>query len=209
MREALLIQKLWNVFLRKKMKQQMENSAQIDEAFKAIKTETGVTDVQEMVKKFLTREETYTQLLVNVKNSENKVTQLMQDNDQLKGRLHDLKVNSGTAEGEEAESGPKDQFADEDILEMKSNIAQQKKDMEHLDAKYKKIDIVYDQVRGMASKVVFKYKTLAESPDMDTDFDSKALPFWFEKIGGVTNLELKDLREKAAGGAEPNQHADD
>lgn len=144
MREALLIQKLWNVFLRKKMKQQMENSAQIDEAFKAIKTETGVTDVQEMVKRFCTREETYTNLLVNVKDSENKVSKLMLDNDHLKSRLHDLKVNSGNAEGEEGDGGAKDQFADEDILEMKATIAQQKKDMELLDEKYKKIDIVYD-----------------------------------------------------------------
>jgi hypothetical protein len=31
----------------------MRNSNVIDDAFKAIKTATGVTDVQEMVKKFL------------------------------------------------------------------------------------------------------------------------------------------------------------
>ena len=34
----------------------MKESSQINEAFKDIKTATGVTDVQEMVKKFLTRE---------------------------------------------------------------------------------------------------------------------------------------------------------
>lgn len=56
MRDNLYIQKLWNTFMRKKMEKEMRNSAQIDEAFKAIKTATGVTDVQEMVKKFLTRE---------------------------------------------------------------------------------------------------------------------------------------------------------
>lgn len=56
MRENLYIQKLWNSFMRKKMENEMRNSSQIDEAFKSIKTATGVTDVQEMVKKFLTRE---------------------------------------------------------------------------------------------------------------------------------------------------------
>ena len=56
MRENLYIQKLWNSFMRKKMEKEMRNSHSIDEAFKAIKTATGVTDVQEMVKKFLTRE---------------------------------------------------------------------------------------------------------------------------------------------------------
>lgn len=37
----------------------MKESHVIDDAFKAIKTATGVTDVQEMVRKFLTREQTY------------------------------------------------------------------------------------------------------------------------------------------------------
>jgi len=56
MRENLYIQKLWNSFMRKKMEKEMRNSSDIDEAFKAIKTATGVTDVGEMVKKFLSRE---------------------------------------------------------------------------------------------------------------------------------------------------------
>jgi septation ring formation regulator EzrA len=94
MRENLLIQKLWNVFLRKKMENEMRNSQQIDEAFKAIKTETGVTDVQEMVKKFLTREQTYSQLLFNVNDSERKIEKVQADNDMLRGKLHDLKIDS-------------------------------------------------------------------------------------------------------------------
>jgi len=53
MRESLYIQKLWNTFMRKKMDKEMKKSAKIDEAFKTIKTATGVTDVAEMVSKFL------------------------------------------------------------------------------------------------------------------------------------------------------------
>lgn len=56
MRESLYIQKLWNAFMRKKMEREMNQSQAIDEAFKAIKTATGVVDVQMMVSKFLTRE---------------------------------------------------------------------------------------------------------------------------------------------------------
>jgi ribosomal protein S7 len=59
MRESLYIQRLWNAFMRKKMEKEMKESHVIDDAFKAIKTATGVTDVQEMVRKFLTREQTY------------------------------------------------------------------------------------------------------------------------------------------------------
>lgn len=45
MRENLYIQKLWNTFMRMKMKKEMQNSEAIDEAFKQIKTATSVIDV--------------------------------------------------------------------------------------------------------------------------------------------------------------------
>jgi len=80
--------------MRKKMEKEMQNSSQIDDAFKAIKTATGVTDVQEMVKKFLTREQTYSQLLNQVSDHERHIEKLKQDNDMLRDRLHDLKIDS-------------------------------------------------------------------------------------------------------------------
>ena len=45
MRDKLFIQKLWNSFMRKKMEKEMKKSEKINEAFKDIKTATGVTDV--------------------------------------------------------------------------------------------------------------------------------------------------------------------
>ena len=65
-RQNLYIQRLWNVYLRKRMVKEMENSKQINDAFQAIKTATQVTDVQEMVRKFLTKEQTYGSLLKTV-----------------------------------------------------------------------------------------------------------------------------------------------
>ncbi len=39
-RQNLYTQKLWNAYMRKRMEKEMRNSAQIDEAFKNIKTAT-------------------------------------------------------------------------------------------------------------------------------------------------------------------------
>lgn len=63
MRNYLYINKLWNNFMKKKMHKEMESSRQIDDAFKQIKMQTGVTDVQAMVRRFQTRESMYTTLL--------------------------------------------------------------------------------------------------------------------------------------------------
>jgi len=79
--------------MRKKMEKEMRNSNDIDEAYKAIKTATGVTDVGEMVKKFLAREQTYSSLLTNVSESERKTEQLKKANDELRSRLQELKID--------------------------------------------------------------------------------------------------------------------
>jgi len=110
--------------MRKKMESEMRKSSEIDEAFKAIKTATGVTDVQEMVKKFLTREQTYSSLLVNVSESEGKLDLLKLDNDQLCNRLNELKIDSNQGEGDTKQDDAACKFQDEDILEMTDKIAQ-------------------------------------------------------------------------------------
>lgn len=59
----------------------MAKSQKIDDAFKTIKTATGVTDVAEMVSKFLTREKYYTQLLATVSESDQRIDRLKKENE--------------------------------------------------------------------------------------------------------------------------------
>ena len=94
MRDNLHIQILWDKFMKKKMDNEMRNSASIDEAFKAINTATGVKDVQELVKRFLTREQTVSQLLANVNDSDVKIEQLRRDNDYIRQKLQDIKIDT-------------------------------------------------------------------------------------------------------------------
>lgn len=140
MRENLYIQKLWNAFMRKKMEKEMRQSSTIDEAFKSIKTATGVTDVQEMVRKFLTREQTYSQLLMAVSESERKIDKLKKDNEELRSRLHELQIdvtdNAAKAGG--------NSMMDDEIMEMNGNLDQAKKEHSALMEKFKRINIVND-----------------------------------------------------------------
>ena len=142
MRENLFIQILWDRFMKKKMENEMKNSAQIDEAFKAIKTATGVTDVQEMVKRFLTREQTYSALLISVSESDRKMDELKRHNDELRSRVHELKVDSDSVENKEEDAMNK--FQDEDIIDSKKTISSQQTEFSRLLEKYKKINIVND-----------------------------------------------------------------
>mmetsp|Transcript_18271 Transcript_18271/g.24399 ORF Transcript_18271/g.24399 Transcript_18271/m.24399 type:complete len:91 (+) Transcript_18271:778-1050(+) len=90
MRNYLYINKLWNNFMKRKMHKEMEASRSIDEAFKQIKTHTGVTDVQAMVRRFQQKEQTYTTLLQTVSTSETKVDDLKKENENLMAKMQEL-----------------------------------------------------------------------------------------------------------------------
>lgn len=49
-----------------------------------------------MVRKFLTREQTYSQLLMAVSDSERKIDKLKKDNEELRNRLHELSIDTAS-----------------------------------------------------------------------------------------------------------------
>lgn len=73
MQENFLVQKLWSGFLKRKMEKEMKRTCEIEDAFQKIRASTGLSDVQEIVHKFLTREQTYSQLLMAVSDNERKI----------------------------------------------------------------------------------------------------------------------------------------
>ncbi len=194
MRENLQIQKLWNAFMRKKMEKEMRNSQTIDDAFKAIKTATGVTDVQEMVRKFLTREQTYSQLLMAVSESERKIDKLKKDNEELRGRLHELQIDT-TQENAAAVGKGGSSVMDEEITQMDSELNVLQKDLGTLQDKFKRINIVNDQISGWAKRVFGKFQTLVDSPALNAN-NTDDLTKIFTGMNTVVVEELKRLGEK-------------
>ena len=73
MQENFLAQKFYSSFLKRKMDKEMKANYEYETAFQKIRAATGYSDVQEIVQKFLTREDTYNQLLNSVGESEHKI----------------------------------------------------------------------------------------------------------------------------------------
>lgn len=73
-----------------------------------------------MVKRFLTREQTYSALLINVSESDRKMDQLKRHNDELRARVHELKIDSESVANKDADAMNK--FQDEDIIQSKNTI---------------------------------------------------------------------------------------
>jgi len=159
MRENLYTQKLWNTYMRKRMEKEMRNSAQIDEAFKNIKTATQVTDVQEMVRKFLTREQTYSSLLKTVSESEAKIDHLKKSNEELRSQLHELTLDSRDNNTDKSkETSAVEQ--DSDIIMMNQELAAVMKEHQKLGERFKGINIVNDQITSWAKRIYKKFGAL-------------------------------------------------
>jgi len=159
MRENLYTQKLWNTYMRKRMEKEMRNSAQIDEAFKNIKTATQVTDVQEMVRKFLTREQTYSSLLKTVSESESKIDYLKKSNEELRAQLHELTLDSSN-NGQDKSKELSAVENDGDIFMMSEELRQVEKEHQRLGERFKGINIVNDQISNWAKRIYKKFGAL-------------------------------------------------
>jgi len=133
--------------MRKKMEKEMRNSQEIDDAFKAIKTATSVTDVQEMVRRFLTRGSTYSQLLMTVNGSEVKITTLKKDNEMLSGKLHELQIDSQGDDNKDKNQG------DSEIIRLNEELGDYLKQKQQMNERFKRINIVNDQVSNWAKRV--------------------------------------------------------
>ena len=118
----------------------MESSRAIDDAFKQIKTHTGVTDVQAMVRRFQIREETYTALLQTVSTSEAKVDSLKKDNEELTKRLQELQIDATDGDN----NAPAQDNNDAELIQMNQDLAAVNKTYSDIQERFKKINIVND-----------------------------------------------------------------
>jgi len=162
LRQQLYINKLWNTFMRKKMEKEMKRSQNIDDAFKAIKTATQVTDVQELVRKFLSREQTYSQLLTSVSEAETKIDKLKAANEELSVRLAELTLDSSEASKGPGSGKTAISESDSEILLMRQESDKVKREQQRLSEKFKGINIVNDQVSSWAKRVYQKFGLLTD-----------------------------------------------
>jgi len=194
MRENLYTQKLWNTYMRKRMEKEMRNSAQIDEAFKNIKTATQVTDVQEMVRKFLTREQTYSSLLKTVSESENKIDLLKKSNEELRAQLHDLTLDSSNSQDKDKTASVADN--DSDIIMMNNELSTVLKEHQRLGDRFKGINIVNDQISNWAKRIYKKFGNL--TTDETFQKPPTDLVTVFNAMHTVVEHELNELAQKQA-----------
>lgn len=106
-----------------------------------------------MVTKFLTREQTYAQLLSAVSENEKKLDKLRRENDLKQEQLHGLQIdNNNQTSGDSIKVSAEGQ----EISDLHKEIQQLKKDKIIINDRQKNINLACDQVNGWSNKVVNK-----------------------------------------------------
>lgn len=145
-----------------------------------------------MVRKFLTREQTYSSLLVAVSESERKIDKVKKDNEELRARLHELQIDSD-ANAQKDDKGQQGPF-DEEIVEMNKKLAEQKYHQGLLNEKFKKINIVNDQISGWAKRVYTKFGALVDDPVFHQEPND--ITKIFQAMDAISVKELRAMKEK-------------
>ena len=119
---------------------------------------------------------------------------MKKDNDELRERLHELKIDTSGPAEEGADTG-NNNFQDEEIIGMRKNIDVQGKEYLLLQEKYKKINIVNDQITGWAKRVYSKFGALTNEPDLQAQPED--IIKVFSLMESITTNELHSLKERS------------
>lgn len=176
MQENFLAQRFWSSFLKVKMEKEMKRTHDIEKAFQDIRAQTGLSDVQEIVNRFLTREQTYAQLLSQVADNEDKIDRLRGDNEQWRNELHDLQIKASGITDIEKRS----RAQNPDLHELDLNIIKKTREKDKIEAINNKVQLVNEQVEAWCRRIIEKIDQ--QFNESISQYQDKTMAFSFQKI---------------------------
>ena len=99
-RSKILMNQLWYLWLTKKLQKELDKGGILEEPFQKIKMTTGMQSVEDILTRFLTREEAYKDLVSGVKEAENKLKDMKDKLDSANSHLQVLKIKEGNEQNE-------------------------------------------------------------------------------------------------------------
>ena len=91
-REQVMLSRLWHLFLSNRLKEHLSKFGAIDLAFRKIRSITGLSDINEVVEKFLTKENLYNDLMSMVNSNKAKKENLIQTIQNIEAKIQELKI---------------------------------------------------------------------------------------------------------------------
>ncbi|OMJ91737.1 hypothetical protein SteCoe_5636 [Stentor coeruleus] len=96
LRNGVLLHKVWYTFLDKKLSIEMEKFNVVDSAYIKIKSQTGLSNIKDVVQKILTRENNYTSLMNMINESKRVCFNYKEKNSQIELNLNKIMISGGS-----------------------------------------------------------------------------------------------------------------
>ena len=186
LRQGYLLHKFWWHALQRKLEKDKAQSVEIEEAFQSIKTATGLSDVREIVEKFLTKEQAYSHLVQAVTETEQRVERLKQAIESEQQDIRHFEVSEH-------------KFNEvSDAKELDQQIMQELKEVQSAQDKLQKHVVVYDHIAEWVRKVYsqlyrIQYKDQPSLPEHSDDSDNYLL-MMFQKLTTLVEELLEPIR---------------
>lgn len=136
MNNALLVNRFYGKFMKNNMKRKSANNGDLETAFDAIRQKTGVQEPEDIVQRYLTKEDTYVKVTKHIQKEEIYRDELQAESNKLNAEITTFKVikeDVGRGNG--------------DAMKLK------KKELEDAQKEQSKVDVKLAQVIGKYDKV--------------------------------------------------------
>ncbi|CAG9334643.1 unnamed protein product [Blepharisma stoltei] len=144
-KEQLILHKFWLQYLKWKQENKKQTAIDVEEAFQKIRSATGLTNLNDIVEKFLTREETYNQLLSSVSDAEKTLADLKAKHEIAREELKGLLL----IEGEETEK-----TFNREYQTLEEEIDTEYKELNRVKEQVAKASSVHEQALGWGKKML-------------------------------------------------------
>lgn len=145
--------------------------------------------------KFLTREQTYSQLLMAVSDNERKIDNLRRENEHWREKLHELQMQQADADNPAKKQGPGAVISPE-LQALDTKISQLRKQCEKAEDLNKRVQLVNDQVVGWTGRIAQKIDQQFGGENISAQFEGqdhhKALAQIFEKISQAVIKQVQN-----------------
>lgn len=176
------------------IEEEQEKITSYEAAFRQIKEATGVSDVNEVIQKFLTQEDTYNNLLAMTKESQARIDALQEQKEATKKRVEELKYFGS---GDQTSRQSSDQF--------KESVSEAQQRYERHRHKYERLSKILINVKAGIQHLSDKLDTvpLEEEPIPVTDDSLVQVLHQCEKklykvLDAFQEEEAKEAEEKDA-----------
>jgi len=192
LKRMFVVRSLYSSMLEQKVQKEAADLEHMEQGFQKIKSATGISDVQEIIQKFKTKDETKHSLLQTDKQTRDRIEQLKEEKAENLAILEEA-TTTGMAAG-----GNREMYQEVDNIDEALNAA--RKQMNDYKTRATRLDLILEESRMSIRKFLSKLNSMThvelpsmeDLPDKIDEVDSKVARLMKNVLASLEELQAGD-----------------